>query len=72
VTEVSGLATAFGVPLLRTRIPKDVKVRDAANLDAAVGQIFPISRAGIMYRMLAEEVMEAMSREPDAIKEAVS
>jgi hypothetical protein len=41
-------------------------------VDAPVGQIFPISRAAIMYRMLAEEVMEAISREPDAIVEAVS
>jgi chromosome partitioning protein len=73
LTDLAGeLATAFGVPLLKTRIPKDVKVRDAANLDAPVGQIFPISRAAIMYRVLAEEVMEAISREPETLEEAVS
>jgi chromosome partitioning protein len=51
------LAGAFGVRLLRTRIPKDVKVRDAANRDAPVGQAYPVSRAAIMYRALADEVL---------------
>ncbi len=51
------LAGALQVRLLRTRIPKDVKVRDAANQDAPVGQAFPGSRAAIMYRALAEEVL---------------
>jgi chromosome partitioning protein len=51
------LAGAFDVRLLRTRIPKDVKVRDAANQDAPVGQAFPVSRAAIMYRALAEEIL---------------
>jgi chromosome partitioning protein len=51
------LAAAFDVRLLRTRIPKDVKVRDAANQDAHVGQAFPVSRAAIMYRALADEIL---------------
>ena len=70
------LATAFDVRLLRTRIPKDVKVRDAANQDAPVGQAFPISRAAIMYRALADEVLsilrpEAETDESAALAEAV-
>lgn len=61
LTELAGdLAGAFEVPLLRTRIPKDVKVRDAANLDAPVGQAFPGSRAAIMYRVLADEVLRTV------------
>ena len=66
---------SIGVPLLRSRIPKDVKVRDAANLDAPVGQAFPGARAAIMYRVLAEEVLATIGREPDvdaALVEAVS
>ncbi|MGH9022526.1 MAG: ParA family protein, partial [Acidimicrobiia bacterium] len=54
------LAEAFGIPLLGSRIPKDVKVRDAANLDQPVGQAFPGSRAAVMYRRLAEEVLGVM------------
>jgi chromosome partitioning protein len=78
LTDLAGdLAGAFEVPLLRARIPKDVKVRDAANLDAPVGHAFPSSRAAIMYRVLAEEVMAGMGigREPDVdatLAEAVS
>jgi chromosome partitioning protein len=62
------LAAAFDVPLLRTRIPKDVKVRDAANLDAPVGQAFPGSRAAIMYRVLAEEVLTTINREARSLE----
>lgn len=70
LTDLAGeLAGAFDVPLLRSRIPKDVKVRDAANLDAPVGQAFPGSRAAIMYRVLAEEVMTVIE---SALVEAVS
>jgi chromosome partitioning protein len=60
------LAAAFDVRLLRTRIPKDVKVRDAANQDAPVGQAFPVSRAAIMYRALADEVL-AIIRPADTL-----
>ena len=61
LTDLAGdLAGGFEVPLLRTRIPKDVKVRDAANQDTPVGLAFPSSRAAIMYRALAEEVLAAI------------
>ena len=46
-------------------------MRDAANLDAPVGQAFPGARAAIMYRVLAEEVMAVIQRDA-ALAEAVS
>ena len=55
------LAGAFDVRLLQTRIPKDVKVRDAANRNAPVGRAFPGSRAAIMYRALADEVLAVIN-----------
>ena len=65
------LAVGFDVRLLRTRIPKDVKVRDAANQDAPVGQAFPVSRAAIMYRALADEILSII-RPADAAHDGVA
>ena len=45
-----------------------MKVRDAANQDAPVGQAFAVSRAAIMYRALAEEIL-AIIRPADAHEE---
>jgi chromosome partitioning protein len=71
----ANLAGGFEVRLLRTRIPKDVKVRDAANQDAPVGQAFPVSRAAIMYRALADEVLSiirpaVVRQEPATLEQA--